>query len=384
MSSQIIFYPVGNGDMTLIKVNDQRKTTILIDMNIRQESLNDGSDYYDVLSDLKNHLRNEDGVFHLDAFLQTHPDEDHLRGITKHFHLGCPENYSKKSGKIIIGEIWSSPLVFGRYREELCEEAQKFSTEARRRANLFKSSGVAGEGNRIRVIGEYDDNKLHGIEPITSNSGQSFNSVNGQESHMVKMNVLAPLKSIDDDDNAKLSKNKSSTIIQFEIAGLNGAPKNNLFMSGGDAEVEIWERLWAEYQNDTSKLKYHILLSPHHCSWRSLSNDSESDEENPKVSQKALNALSQAERRANIIASSKEIKQDDDTPPSYLAQKEYEKIADSVNGQFRCTATDSKQAPPEPIIMNLTPQGIQESDRVSKRSALSVGIAATSAPRRHG
>lgn len=39
MASTISFFPVNNGDMTLIKLDD--KTTILIDINIRQVAEDD-------------------------------------------------------------------------------------------------------------------------------------------------------------------------------------------------------------------------------------------------------------------------------------------------------------------------------------------------------
>ena len=53
--SKIIFYPVDNGNMILVKLKDN--TTILIDMHIRKKSHDDNEeDFYDVLSHLKNNL----------------------------------------------------------------------------------------------------------------------------------------------------------------------------------------------------------------------------------------------------------------------------------------------------------------------------------------
>ncbi len=72
----------------------------------------------------------------------SHPDQDHCGGLRKHFWLGRPEDYPdddvKRSEKrIIIRELWSSPLIFRRRSKShtLCEDAQAFNTEARRREN---------------------------------------------------------------------------------------------------------------------------------------------------------------------------------------------------------------------------------------------------------
>ncbi|MCF7967000.1 MAG: hypothetical protein K9L79_15910 [Methylobacter tundripaludum] len=60
MSTKITFFPVGNGDMTLIELDDAKQTKILIDMNIR-ESADDtaNEDYFDVASELRSRLNND-------------------------------------------------------------------------------------------------------------------------------------------------------------------------------------------------------------------------------------------------------------------------------------------------------------------------------------
>jgi hypothetical protein len=73
------------------------------------------------------------------------PDQDHCRGVEKHFHLGAPKNYpdDKKPDnekKILIGEIWSSPIVFRRASKDhtLCDDAESLQIEAKRRVQLAR------------------------------------------------------------------------------------------------------------------------------------------------------------------------------------------------------------------------------------------------------
>lgn len=150
MSTQITFFPVGNGDMTLIELDDAKQTKILIDINIRESADDEANaDYFDVASELRSRLKNDSkGRPYVDVFLQTHPDQDHLRGLSKHFHLGPVDDYKEpkegEQAKIIIEEIWSSPIVWRRADRRtghtLCEDAKAFNTEAKRRVNLYKET----------------------------------------------------------------------------------------------------------------------------------------------------------------------------------------------------------------------------------------------------
>ena len=58
MPSQITFFPVGNGDMGLIRLNDTDKTSILIDINIRQNSEDDDTQC-DAADELRKRLKKE-------------------------------------------------------------------------------------------------------------------------------------------------------------------------------------------------------------------------------------------------------------------------------------------------------------------------------------
>jgi beta-lactamase superfamily II metal-dependent hydrolase len=88
MTAKISFFPVDNGDMTLIVLDSG--LTILIDINIRCSADDPKQpDVPDVLSQLKNKLgRDAQGRKYVDVFVLTHPDKDHCSGLVKHFHLG--------------------------------------------------------------------------------------------------------------------------------------------------------------------------------------------------------------------------------------------------------------------------------------------------------
>jgi len=395
VSSRITSFPVDNGDMTLIELDDASQTKILIDVHIREAADNEDDPTFDAAGELRRRLkRDEKGRPYVDVFLQTHPDQDHLKGLQKHFHLGSVDDYVEpeegEEPKILIHEIWSSPIVWRRADRRtghtLCEDAKVFNTEAKRRVKLFREKKkIGGPGDRIRIIGEDENGKTDGLDTILARVDTTFTKVNERDTGIVEVYVLGPLPSMDDEEKEELlTKNRSSVILQFRIASQPGQAKNNWFLCGGDAEVAIWRELWSKYNQDRTPLRYDILLTPHHCSWHSLSEDSWSKSTDPKVDPDARSALSQAERKAILIASSKPIKDDDIDPPCWGAKKEYEAIAKEVGGQFLCTGEHPNAKNPEPIEIRLTSSGPQMGARRATNITAVAGATAASSPKAHG
>ena len=107
MKHSIKFYPVGNGDCSLITIGGAN-TKMMFDCNFRQKAEDDNDKMYDVLGDLlDNELTTKKcGLPFLDAFLLTHPDQDHCRSFADKFYLGDPDSIKqadKDNKKILIG-----------------------------------------------------------------------------------------------------------------------------------------------------------------------------------------------------------------------------------------------------------------------------------------
>ncbi len=386
MSSTITFFPVGNGDMTLIKLAD--KTTILIDINLREIAEDEQDPSCDVLKKLREKLEKDlEGRPYVDVFLLSHPDQDHCRGLKKYFHLGPLADYNTKPDegeelKIVIQEMWSSPIVFRRASRNnpLCEDAKALNSEARRRVNLFKEKGSALGGDRIIIIGEDENGKTDGLDAILVKIDEVFNRINDKMSDEISMRVLAPLPSQGDSEEQNLRKNHSSVILQLSFT-VDGRQDSCLFLTGGDAEVYVWEKMWGRKKDRPSDLKYDLLLNPHHCSWHSLSYDSWSEDEDPQVNQDAKSALSQCKAGAFIVSSSKPIKDDESDPPCWGAKQEYLDILRQAKGQFYCTGEYPTEKNPEPLTVVATKEGFQPP---SKKSASMSAIIAGSTREHHG
>ena len=396
MSAKITFFPVGNGDMTLIKLADPEKTTILIDVNIRNSADEEENDNVcDVASELRKRLKKDaEGRPYVDVFLLSHPDKDHCTGLLKHFHLGPLENYDYEPEndeplKIVIREIWSSPMVFRRASKNntLCDDAKAFRKEALRRVKVFKENNGEDimDGDRIKIIGEDEDGKTDDLDEILVKVDERFSEINGKENGYVEIYVLGPLpKQEIEEDEDKLIKNHSSVILHFSISADDKHPGACLFLTGGDAEVAIWEKLWNKHKDDVNCLRYDLLLSPHHCSWHVLSYDSWSESDNPEVNEDAKSALSQANSGAFIVSSSKPIKEDDSDPPCIGAKKEYLSILDMEEDRFYCTGEYPNEEKPEPLEFTVTDEGVQPPAKKKGAFMATAGIMTAREPLGHG
>lgn len=376
--NSITFYPVNNGDTTLIELNDG--ATILIDCRL----LGQDSQVYDVRNDLLARLqRDEAGRPHVNVFILTHPDQDHCCGFTEVFHVGPPESYTladKRQEKIIIDELWFAPRIFKEYDNDLCRDALVFRQEAQRRMDLYRSGdrNRSHPGNRLRVIGSSDNPDLKGLEDILTIPGSTLNLINGKVYRDFRFFVYAPIKH--DTDNENGDRNDTSIVLQarFDVAGVVEADR--VFL-GGDTACAKWERIID--RNEDENLAWDLFLAPHHCSWGFFSQEAY-NKENPNPSEKILSLLELKRGDGYIVVSSKPIKDNDDNPPHYGAAQIYKRHVSEQH--FLCTGEHPNENTPEPVFFTMTANGPVKDTQpfMKKATAVAAVKQVTSTPRAYG
>jgi len=357
--------------MTLIKLNDTKNTTILIDCSIGDELI---ADHCDVNQELRDRLPTyPNGRPYVDAFMLTHRHDDHVKGFIKHFHTGSIDEYDDEADelKVVIRELWSSCNFWkpSSSKYPLCEDAKAFNREMKRRVDLYKKNHkIQPEGDRAIVVGIDPEGRTDDIPDIVIDIRNKFKKINNIDiSSKLEGLILSPIEQqADEDEECFTDKNRQSIVVQLTVT--QGNYRNKL-MIAADAECLVWETLWEKYKANTGKLEYDILSAPHHCSWHSLSYDSQSECENPQVCEDAKTALSQYKEGAFIVSQSKIIKDSDQDPPSEAAKAEYIDIIGEE--QFICTNEYPDEKKPDPIEFNLTGYGPQKKG-VKEKSKLSV------------
>ena len=367
--SKIKFYPVDNGDTVLIKVD---KTTIQIDANIRSND-----DCYDVMSDLLDEFSKDgEGKYHLDLFMLTHPDEDHCHGIDTYYYLGDPDKYSDEdleNDLVIIDELMVTPMLF---TDATSAPAKALKKEAERRRKLWdeNSSDKTKAGNRLVIIG-YDGDKKY--ENVTSYiPGETIKKVNGKSITLLEFFVHSPFKDSLVEGKAEADKNETSIVMQarFKYTSTDTDPAA-LYLFGGDADHYIWEEIQnqSKAHGNDDKLDFDIFMAPHHCSWTYFNDvpykKGETDE--PVESSKDL-IKDHKMTGAVIIASSKQIKDDDDNPPHCPAKEEYVKLIGSDKFISLAEQPDSKN--PKPVVYEVTSTGFQRKDKNQQKGSAGAAI----------
>ena len=372
MEHIIKYYPVGNGDCSLIRLDDG--TTIIIDCQIPDITKDNKDTIYDVKSDLLNELKKDtEGHPFVDLFVSTHPHDDHCSGFGDNFYTGVVADYDDKNDKdkIIIGELWISPMALSNSIEE---SAKPIRIEAKRRRKLYDDDAkFAGEyGNYLRIIGydkdkEYDDR--YGYIP-----GTEVDEINGNGLDMLTIFIHAPFKESVEVGKEQDDKNEVSIVLHFTFSDANNNTVCRL-LTGGDAEHEVWGKI-IDNNNDDEKLKWNIFLAPHHCSW-TFFNETTNKEE---VTESAKLILNKQLSKAHIVTSCTSIRRFDSKakpPPHKEAADKYKEMLKSGNDHFLNTA-DEYETTKKPIVFKISENG-KTREKVAVTSAQTV--ASRPAPR---
>lgn len=370
MEHIIKYYPVGNADCTLIKLDNGK--TIIVDCQILAD-LTDGHGkqvMFDVKADLLKELK-KDGLGRpfVDLFISTHPHDDHCKGFAGNFYQGKVDDYDKDKNKdeIIIEELWITPRGLN---NNLSSPAEDIRKEAKRRRKLYDDDKnfTGSKGNYLRIIG-YDKDKEFDSRYCYV-PGKLVTTVHGSSLSWLEIFIHAPFKEDVETSKKYDNKNATSVVVQFgfKIDGYTGY-KSRVLM-GGDAEHEIWQHI-LDNNADDEKLKWNIFLAPHHCSW-SFFNGSDNKKEIKPSAAAILNK--QIGNSAHIIASSNEIKNDNNNPPCYEAKLQYIKKLKSGSSHFLNIATHSKVGNiPQPIVFKINENGktLKENTTVAGATSIS-------------
>lgn len=371
-NSQIKYYPVKNGDMSLITLDD--KTTILIDCNISVVSQDEqDKSRYDAKKDLLNSIQKRADNLYVDVFILTHGDKDHCWGFKDNFYQGDPKDYSKKDREtelIIMDEMWFSPMIAEQYTNTN-EDAHQQEAERRLKMHRDNHSEKDNPGNRVRIIGYDVNNEYEDLDHLRSKPGEVVSMFNGKNQDNFSVFIHAPFKiHLDSPD-----KDKNSASIVFQARFKEYSWSSSFIcqaMFGGDSDHTTWAQIverTKRFGKDVSEkaLDWDLFMAPHHCSWTYF-NDTDKDD----IVATSIEALEYGKDGGFIIASCKKIINDEDNPPHYDAKKEYLKYIESKE-KFLNTDVEPKESEPKPIIFDITANG------PARGSEKTIGGSATSA-----
>ena len=330
----LVFWPVGNGDSTTIIVDS--KVYLQVDLNHLEKSTDNDDSSWAIADELVKRLPKVNGHPYLAAFALTHPDQDHCRG------------FAELLDKVDIGELWFTPRIFGEYNKDLCDDAEAFKKEAKRRVKkTIDAKGDPGPGNRVHVFGysellEENDFKNFPSDLLTV-PGKELTMIDAKDvSGKFRAFVHAPFKEDDAGD-------RNDTSLGMQITLYDGKQKLCALLLG-DLSYPIIKRIFKVSEKDD--LAWNVLLAPHHCSKSVMYWKDEGDDEE-KLKKHIIEKMDAASLEPNrVISSSNPVPSSNkpgDNPPHAKAKTQYETITES----FLCTMDQNK-----PIVAELVDQEI--------------------------
>lgn len=334
-----IFWPVGNGDSTTIKVADE--AFIQVDLNHLSKSEEEDDPHFQIIDELREILPEIDNKPHLSLFILTHPDEDHCKGFASLLKV------------VTIGEIWFSPRIFREYKKDLCDDAIAFKKEAKRRIRkVIENDGDVGSGDLIRIIG-YDDllneEEFDGFpDSLLVVPGHEISEFdNTVFNNTFRAFIHAPFK-----EDSYGDRNNASLALQITLRDSGGIGKLLLF---GDHACPTLKNIFE--RSEPSDLEWNVFLAPHHCSKKVMYWKNKEEDEEELKNDILENIEKQQANPGYIISSSEPIpssNEPSDNPPHAIAKHRYQEI---VNNGFLCTQEHPNEEKPVPIIFEVNKDG---------------------------
>ncbi len=364
-----IFWPVGCGDSTTVKVNDN--VVLQIDIHHMKQADDETTPFSPMVDRLMDLLPEVEGVKYLAVFALTHADLDHCQGF---------ESLLEKveAGELRIGELWFTPRILRDYteHEELSQDAQAFCDEAMRRVELICGKGEeeVDSGDRVLVIGGDDileEDQFKGLDDrFKRRPGEEVTVLDGFHlDGTFRAFLHAPFG-----DDSTQERNKTSLGMQITLTEGEATGRAMLF---GDLDYPPLSRIF-EYSKPEDKA-WDVLLAPHHCSKSAMYFQDEGDDEKV-LKQDILDAIEAAAGETGwVVASSVPVpasNQLGDNPPHALAKARYEEIAPSG---FLCTGEYPDEESDEPIVFSVDVDGIALFSGEPKSEASKVSEAVTAA-----
>ncbi|MDO9528119.1 MAG: hypothetical protein Q7J27_03060 [Syntrophales bacterium] len=343
----ITFYPVGNGDTSLIRNDDGKH--LLIDYNNISEAESDNDDRIFLEDEINEKLK---GV-NLDVLMITHAHDDHYRGFSDFFWLNCTEKYQSNERKKVV-ELWVPDAII--WDTGLKGEEELLRREARFRL-LDEKKGIIvfGESDSLKeFINDSGKATYNEVKHLIKKPGETISKFSGFD-----IFIHSPHSWVTENEE---NKNNKCIVIQIDFRIDSGSVTKVIF--GSDAESNAWDSIYTSTKNNNNldKIEFDVFKLSHHCSYTALNMDEKGDQ----ITEPTKNIKKIFEEHGNdkckLIASCNPIpsKEDreDSGPPHYQAAEYYRKIRDEKGGNFEVTMQQPRGTRNiNPVIIEITKYG---------------------------
>jgi hypothetical protein len=354
---KVTFHNIGNADCTRIDLECGRK--VLFDY----ADMRDPNDADDLRCDLPAELRADLGKRdYYDVVAFSHLDRDHYAGATEFFYFEHIAKYQEPVGgkrRIKMRVLWVPAAVITEpLGADADAEAKAIQKEARERFKVGKGIRVFSRPAGLAQWCKDNGVDLEARRSCVTDAGQLAPEFS-LDNDGVEFFVHSPFATRQD-QHTVVDRNCDSLVMQatFKV----GETHTKLMLSADvthDVLTDIV--IVTEARNRGTRLEWDIFKLPHHCSYKSLSDETGTEKTKPVPKVKRL-FEHHGQDRAIVVSTSEAIPQKGDerdrqegaNPPHRQAANYYkEDIAESNDGEFKVTMEHPSASKPKPLTITI-------------------------------
>ena len=353
---KITFFPLGNADCCRIDTSADKK--LLFDYAAVRDPDNMSDKRIDLPTELKKDLNaaKRDGY---DVVGFTHLDEDHVCGAPDFFYFEHAAKYQSKE-RVKIADMWVPAAVILEDRPD--GDAGVVQAEARYRLKEKKGIRIFSRHDRLREWMEKQGLNIDDYADFITDAGRlvpGFNLI----ADGIEFFVHSPFAE-HCDENTLIDRNDASLVLQVRFK--DGDAQTDLILSA-DTAHEIWQSIVkvTKYHKREDRLRWNIFKLPHHCSYTALGPDKGKEKTKPIDEVKWLYE-EQSQYGCYIVSASDPIpSKDTDQPPHRQAANYHKDVMADRDGDFLVTMEHPTPDAPEPIVVEIGPNGVTYSESAS-------------------
>jgi len=340
------FYPLGNADTTLIKLDNGQ--VVLFDYANKK----DANDEKDKRCDLPVEL-NKDVKGDYDVVAFTHADKDHINKFSDYFYLEHAKKYQEGERRK-INDLWVPAAIILETNLDN-PEAEILRTEARYRLKNKKRIKVFSKPEKLKDWLKKEGVKYEEVSHLLVNAGTLVPGWN-LKNNGIEFFVHSPFSEKIDDK--EIERNEACLIMQAVFNNTH----NSAMILGADADSVLWDDIVeiTKYYKREERLAWDILHISHHCSYKALNKDERGKTKTSPIKNVKWLFETKGREKGTMISPSWEIPSNygDIQPPHKEAANYYEDVKDLKDGEFKVTMEYPTKDEPKPIKISIDDDGI--------------------------
>jgi len=378
----VTFHNLGNADSTRITLDCGRR--LLFDYANMRDPNDDG----DLRCDLPKELRDDLGKHdYFDVVAFSHLDRDHYAGATDFFYFERIAKYQDAvEGKcrIKMKVLWVPACVITEpLGQDADFEAKAIQKEARERFKAGKGVRVFSRPERLVEWCKENGLDIEARRSLITDAGQLAPEFNLADDG-VEFFVHSPF-AMRQDERTVVDRNCDCLVMQATF--MTGDTETKMMLSADVTHDVISDIVSVtEAKKRGARLEWDIFKLPHHCSYKSLSDDKGIDKTKPVPKVERLFEV-YGQERGIVVSTSDPIPAKGDkrdtqvgaNPPHRQAANYYkEDVTGPKDGEFKVTMEHPSSTKPRPLTIT-----IDERKATVKKETIAATVAAVSgrAPR---